>query len=153
MAKDRKLGQKGGGRPHPQQHHPVPQGPPFSVDWPLSNPTKTTQLSQSHNAHNSITTIPPHCPHKSSPHFLCGQSNTSSQPHPLHTFVAFPQAQQSAHYNGVVCLINCHGLTFNLLPCPSGHLTGVRGHTGRGTCPPIITSWLWARNATPNRKQ
>ena len=29
FSKDRKLGRKGGTRPHPQQHHPVPQGPPF----------------------------------------------------------------------------------------------------------------------------
>jgi hypothetical protein len=29
------LGQKGGAWPHPKQHHPVPQGPPFSsIDWP-----------------------------------------------------------------------------------------------------------------------
>ena len=27
FTKDRKLGRKGGTRPHPQQHHPVPQGP------------------------------------------------------------------------------------------------------------------------------
>ena len=73
-----KPDQKGGARPHPQQHHPVPQGPPFlvrvgrgwlarlphsqsSVDWPLQVhrkpiPTKTTQLSQlqSQNAHYEI---------------------------------------------------------------------------------------------------
>jgi hypothetical protein len=29
------LGRKGGAWPHPKQHHPVPQGPPFSsIDWP-----------------------------------------------------------------------------------------------------------------------
>ena len=71
-----------------------------SVDWPpevhrklTSNSPKSTQLSQSQKAH---MTVPSHCPHKSSPHFLCGRSNnTSSQPHPLHTFVAFPPALQS----------------------------------------------------------
>ena len=76
---------------------------------PTSNPTKTTQRSQSQNAHNSITTVPPHRPHKSSPHFLCGRSNTtSSQPHPLHTFVAFPLALQSAQSHiGHAKLISC----------------------------------------------
>ena len=71
--------------------------PPEVHQKPTSNPTKTTQRSQSQNAHNSITTVAPHHPRKSSPNFLCGRSNTtSSQPHPLHTFVAFPPALQSA---------------------------------------------------------
>ena len=31
LSKDQKLGWKGGTIPHPQQHHPVPQGPTFSI--------------------------------------------------------------------------------------------------------------------------
>ena len=64
---------------------------------PTNNPTKTSQLPRGQNAHNSFTAILPHCPYKSLPHFLCGSSyTTSSQPHPLHTFIALPPAPQSA---------------------------------------------------------
>jgi hypothetical protein len=81
----RKLGWT---RPHPKQHHPVPQGPPFtSIDWsPLE---QSIQLPQGQNTHNSFTAVLPHRPHKSSPHFLCGRSNTTPlKPHPLYTIVA-----------------------------------------------------------------
>ena len=52
------------------------------------------------------------------------------------------------NHTGVVYLINCHGLTFDLLPRPPRHPAGVRGHNGRGTRPPIITSRLWVRIAS-----
>ena len=62
----------------------------------------------------SVTGCPPEAhpssassPHKSSPHFLCGQSNTSSsQPHPLRTIVT-----SLSDRTGVRCLINCSPLT------------------------------------------
>ena len=45
-------------------------------------------------------------------------------------------------------LINCHGLTFDFLPYPPRHLSGVKGHAGRGTRPPITTSQSWGRGPT-----
>ena len=85
---------------------------------------------------------------------------------PPHNYTHFtpslPFLQPYSLYNhtGVVCLINCHGLTFDLLPRPPRHLAGVRGHTGWETRPPVVTSRLWApqvkhgpANATPNRNQ
>ena len=78
-----------------------------SFDWLLevhrkltNNLTKTTQLPQGQNAHNSFTAILPQCPYKSSPHV---QSNTtSSQPHSLHTFVAHPEAPWSTQSHSLV---------------------------------------------------
>ena len=104
-------------------------------------PTTIPQkLSQSQNAHNSITTVPPHCPHKSSPHFLCGRSNSTSQPHPLHTLLAIPWHYCPHNHSGVVYLINCHDLTFDLLRRPLRHLAGSkvtldRGHAHLSPCP------------------
>ena len=112
-----------------------------------------TASSKPQSAHNSFTTVPPHC----SPHFLCGQSNTtSSQSHQFHSFIAFPLTLQ--YHTGVVYLINCHGLTFDLLPRPTKASGRVKGHTGQGQCPPVHTfmapkSKTWARNAMPTRKQ
>ena len=56
---DQKLG---GARTHPQQHHPVPQGCPFSNDRPpksTNNANSTVQPGQHQKAHNNI---PPHSP-------------------------------------------------------------------------------------------
>ena len=68
--------------------------------------------------------VPPHCPHKCTPYFLYGWGNTtSSQPHQLDAFVAFPLAIPSTQ--SLWCgppHLNFHGLTFNLLPYPRKHL-------------------------------
>ena len=87
-----------------------------SVNWPPEVHRKPTNLL----THNSFIAV-----HKSSPHFLCGRSNTtSSQPHTLHTFVAVPLAPQSTQSQ------YCR-LTSMAYP-PPRHLAGVKGHTPQG---------------------
>ena len=44
------------------------------------------------------------------------------------------------NHTGVQCLINWHGLTFDLLPHPHTHLAGFKGHTESGTRPPITAA-------------
>ena len=109
---------KEGARPHPQHHHPVPQGHPFStMCWLVTeSPPEVHKLSQIQNAH-SITMVPPHHPHNNSPHFLCGQSNNTAQPYPLCTFIAFPLALLSAQSHWC-----------SLLPWPPPPSTGQRSH-------------------------
>ena len=158
FSKDRKLGRKGGARPHSQQHHPVPQGPPFSIRCWLATGSPPEAHKQSHKNHTAFTkpkctqfhhdcsTTPPTQELTSFPvwaeqHHLLTTTPTSHLSTPL---LPFLRPYSPYNHTGVVCLINCHGLTFDLLPRPPRHLAGVRGHTGRGTRPPIITSRLWA---------
>ena len=103
-----------------------------SVDWLLEvHCSKKTQLPQGQNAHNSFTAIPPHCPHKSSPHFLCGGSNTTfSQPHST-TLLPILWPHSTHNYTGVVCLIN---------NCPRKHLVRVKGHIRPVTYPPFVAA-------------
>ena len=44
---DRKPSWKGGARPRPKQHHPVPQGPPFSIKCRLATRWMSTGSPQS----------------------------------------------------------------------------------------------------------
>ena len=55
LSKDRKLGWKGGDRPHPQQHHPVPQGPSFSIKCLLATRSPPDAHKQSHKNHTAST--------------------------------------------------------------------------------------------------
>ena len=67
---------------------------------PQTIPQKGTQHPQHQNGHNFITTIQPLSTSNSSPHYLRGWSNsTSSQPHLLHAFIAFPLAQLSTRFH------------------------------------------------------
>ena len=83
-----------------------------TIDWPpevhkhspkKAHSTHNTKLDE----HNScalqvwfIATIQPLSTINSSPHCLRGWSNsTSSQPHPLHAFIAFPLAQLSTRFD------------------------------------------------------
>ena len=80
-------------------------------------------------------------------HLICCVGGATTPPHNhTHFTPSLPFLRPYSAYNhtGVVCLINCHGLTFDLLPRPLRHPAGIRGHTERGTRPPIITSWLRA---------
>ena len=83
---DQKPSRKGGARPCPKQHHPVPQGSPFSfssADLATECPPEAhnqsipikTQLPQGQNTHKHFKAVLPHRPHKRSPHFLCGWGN------------------------------------------------------------------------------
>ena len=76
-----KLGSvAGAARPHPQQFHSVSHG--LDQVWSTgsrNNPTINYTHCYCHNTFMAI--LPPHL-HKNSPHFLCGQSNTTSS-HPM----------------------------------------------------------------------
>ena len=126
---DWKPNRKGGVRPRPKQHHPVPQGPPFSIKcWLatgcLPEAHNQSQLKHAHscqNTHKYFKAVLSHYPHKSSLHFLCGRGNiTSLQPHPLQTIVSFRPAVQyswshqaySASLTGMASpLTSCHAPT------------------------------------------
>ena len=105
LSKDRNLGRKEGADHNHSNtilYLKDPRSQP-SVDWPLevhqkstSNPTKTTQLSQSTQLHHDCSTTPPTQELTSFPvwaeqHHLL----TIVQSHPLHTFAAFPPVLQS----------------------------------------------------------
>ena len=168
-SKDQKLGRKGGARPHSQQHHPVPQGPPFSIRCWLDTGSPQAIPQKPHSFHKAkMHTIPSrlfhHTAHTRAHLISCVGGATPSPHNYTHFTPSLPFLRPYSPYNhtGVVCLINCHGLTFDLLPRPPRHLAGIRGHTGRGTRPPVVTSRLWApqlqvkhgpANATPNRNQ
>jgi hypothetical protein len=149
---DRKLGRKGGARPHPKQHHPVPQGPPFSNKYWLATRSPPEAHKQSHLNHTAAkmhTTPQPFCPHQSSPHFPCGRSNATHRNH-IHFTPSLPPVRpySTLDHTGVHCLINWHALTFDLLPRPRKHLPGFKGHTEPGTRPPIA----WVRSLAPSAK-
>ena len=61
-------------------------------------------------------------------------------PHNLTHFTPSLPFPWPHNHTGVVYLINCYGLTFDILPRPPRHLTGVKGQEGWGTHPPNITS-------------
>ena len=167
---DRKPSRKGGARPRPKQPHPVPQGPPFSIKCLLTTGCPPEAHNQSQLKHTA-SSRPKHTqtlggrsatpPTQELTSFLCGRSNnTSSQPHPLQTIVSFRTAVQAPRSHRVQCLINRHGLTFDLLPRPKASWPGSKVTTASGTRPPIAAakspapmSKHWPREATPNRKQ
>ena len=139
---DRKPSRKGGARPRPKQHHPVPQGPPFSIKCrlatacpPEANNQSQLKHTEGQNTHKHLEAVLPHCPHKSSPHFLCGRgNNTSSQPHPLQTIVSFRPAVRAPAYSASLTdiaspLTSCHA--------PKASSRGSKVTTASGTCPPI----------------
>ena len=83
-----------------------------------------------------------HTTHTSA-HLISCVGGATTPPHNYTHFtpsLPFPWPYSPHNHTGVVHLINCHGLTFDLLPRPPRHLTGVKGQEGRGTRPPIITS-------------
>ena len=95
------MDRKGGARTRPKQHHPVPQGPPFSIKCRLATGSPQSIPIKPHSflkakTHKHFKAVLPHRPHKCSPHFQCGRgNNTLSQPHQLQTFVGFHPAVQS----------------------------------------------------------
>ena len=50
---DRKPSRKGGARPRPKQHHPVPQGPPFSIKCRLATGCPPEANNQSQLKHRA----------------------------------------------------------------------------------------------------
>ena len=82
---DQKPSQKGGARPRPKQHHPMPQGPPFSIKCRLAtgcppeahnqSQLKHTASSRPKHTQTLFKAVLPHRPHESLRHFLCGRGN------------------------------------------------------------------------------
>ena len=120
---------------------------PFNVhteeDQKLGRGQATQHLAQGQNAHD-FTAVPPHCLHK----LLTSLPVWVEQQHLLMATPTscFPLAIDPS---GVVCLINCHGLTFDL----PKQLPGVKGHTGKG--PAHLPDIFEAQTvyATPHWKQ
>ena len=110
LSKDQKLGRKGEARPHPQHHHPdsvpilsqVLTGHQKSTRSPRAIPQKPHSFHKT-KMHTTPSRLFHHTAHTRA-HLISCVHNTSSQPHPLHTFVAFPPALQSAQSPGVICL-------------------------------------------------
>ena len=75
---DRKLGRNGGGKTHPQQHHPVPQGGPFSNKfWPTTEVYNGDSTGQHQN---DVDDIPWHPHHNHTTHFLRKSTSNNQQP-------------------------------------------------------------------------
>ena len=129
---DRMLGQKGGSRPHAQQHHSVPQGHiPNQVSTDYRKPTtnhmastwpKYTQLLQGHSATCTLPT-----PKLTLFPFVGGGATPPphNHVHQPHTFVAFLLALQCT---------KSYSLIFDLLPCPRKRITRPRSQGGTTTC-------------------
>ena len=125
--------------------HQVSTGHRMSTGSPQSNPIKTHSFLKAkmlpnpsrpfcHTAHTRAYLIscvggvtPPHCNHI--------RFKPSSPP-------VWPYGPLD--HTGVQCLINWHGLTFDLLPRPHKHLAGCKGHTESGTRPPIAATQPFA---------
>ena len=164
----RKLGRKGGARPHPHQHHPVPQGPPFSIHHTLATGSPPEVQKQSHKKRAALTTpkrtqcafakIPPH-PHTwrltSLPAWVEQLRLLRNLHHPHR---CRPFSRPGGHTIPTVSS-DRQGLTFDLLARPPQHLSkGQRSHmTGdTPTSPNVASARPTGRaqpcNITPNRK-
>ena len=135
---DRKLDRKGGAREYPYQHQPVPQGPPFPTNCTPATGSPPEAHKQSHKKPAALTTpkctqcvhtkIPPH-PHTPR---LTSLPVWVEQHHLLTSLHASRCCRPSSRPGGHTtahCLIDCKGLTFDLLTRPPEHLVGVKGHT------------------------
>ena len=116
-SKDRKLGRKGGDRPHPQQHHPVPQGPPV-LNQVLTGHRKSTGSPQAipqkpHRFHKdkmrtTLSRLFHHTTHTRA-HLISCVGGATTPPH-NHThftpLLPFLWPYSPHNHTGVVCLIN-----------------------------------------------
>ena len=100
-------------------------------------------------------TRPFHHTAHTSAHLISCVGGVTTPPHNHTHFtpsLPFPWPHGPRNHTGVVYLINCHGLTFDLLQRPPRHLTGIKGQAGRETRPPIITSPSLAPQPTERKK-
>ena len=125
---------KEGARPHPQHHHPVSQGHPFStMCWLVTeSPPEVHKLSQIQNAHTPSRRFH-HTIHTITQLISCVGRATTPHNH-IHFAPSLPFLWPYCPHNhtGVVCY---HG---------HPHLARIKCHTGWGTWPPITTSQTWA---------
>ena len=99
---------------------------------PLS-PKHIANIERENTKTQSVCSQVPHThTHDSSPHFLCGWSNTTSSQISMHLAVIVLPLAQVATWLHLPCYLNCKGLTFDLLTHPPKHLMGIKGHTDRG---------------------
>jgi hypothetical protein len=143
-----KQGRKGGAWPHPKQHHPVHQGPPFSNKCWLAIGSRPAIPPHSFLKDNCFTP----CCHiiRTRAHLI---SFGAEQYHPIAT-ISTSSPPVRPYSAGVHCLINWHAFTFDR---PRKHLavfkvTPCRRHDRRSTVVRSIAK-ARARNATPNRRQ
>ena len=162
----RKLGRKGGARPHPHQHHPVPQGPPFSIHHTLATGSPPEVQKESHKKRAALTTpkrtqcafakIPPH-PHTwrltSLPAWVEQLRLLRNLHHPHR---CRPFSRPGGHTIPTVSS-DRQGLTFDLLARPPQHLSkGQRSHDRghahlpqRSVCSPHRQSTALQHHAQP----
>ena len=128
------MGWKGEAKPHPQLHHHIPNQ--VSTDH-----QKSTGNPQTIPLNHAVTTSPkcilwPFC-HTTytRAHLISCVGGATPSPHnntnPTPLFL-FLRPCSAPNHSAVVCLINRHGLTFDLLPCPPERS---RSRTG----PPVAT--------------
>ena len=135
---------EGRARPRPQHHNPLSQGHTLPARCHMttwSPPEAREHSHKNHTAsvwpkHNSFTA---HCTCKSSPISCVGRATPPPHNHTNWPFCSVP---------AIVCLINWHGLTFDLLPCPQkAYHVGQRSHQigDMTTCPhiPFVSPKSW----------
>ena len=139
---DRKPDRKGWNRTHPQQHHPLPQGPLSlsTIDWPPEVLRKSTNNPQKSTAPTTAKWAQFHCHHSTSQHKqqLTSMPAWVEQLHLLTTTTTSRLHCLSFHPTDSTGVINCHCLTFDFVPRPLKHLDGVKGDTWSGTRPPQV---------------
>jgi hypothetical protein len=129
------LGRKGGGWPHPKQHHPVPQGPPFSSINRPPEVHRQSHLNHTASSRLKYTTASRPCCHTARTRaHLISFGRGATPPHCNHIHFTPSSPPVRPYSTGVHCLINGHALT---LDRPRKHLAVLKGHTVPDTCPPI----------------
>ena len=111
-----------------------------SVDWP---PEAYKQSHKNHTASTRHTTPsrPFYYTTDTRAHLISCVGGATPPPHNhTHSTPSLPFLWSHSPHNHttVGCLINCHGLTIDLLPRPRRHLVGVKVHTRWETRPPIV---------------
>jgi hypothetical protein len=135
------LGRKGGAWPHTKQHHPVPQGPPFSsIDWPpeLHRQSHLNHTASSRPKHTTASR--PCCHTAPQDQELTSFPLGAEQHHPIATIsTSSPPYSTGVHY-----VINWHALPFDR---PRYHMVVFKGHTVPKACPHIAEVRSFAPSA------
>ena len=125
--KGRKLGWKEGAWPHQQScasRTPI-SNQVLTARWKSTGSLQTIPQNP-HSFHKTKIHTTAHYPHKSSPHSCVGGATPPPLNHTHFTpLLPFLRPHSPHNHTGVLCPINCHGLT----SCqPRRHLVGIKGH-------------------------